>query len=134
MPKKKQPKQKQPYSYRGPVSKSTDEQLAEEASLNRDFVMARAAAAIAELDAAKSSLIEMLGFFVSPDEDPKNKGRAELYDNALEHASCAVRALESVEVLDGYDPEEAEPWDDEAEEDDDEDEDGEDDDEGDDDE
>lgn len=86
----------------------------------RDFVMARLAAAAVSARGAADALDEALAIFVNPDEDDKLKERKELLATALEGLGCATRAAESAEeIIDQVDPEEREPWDDEDEEDDD---------------
>lgn len=101
---------------------------ADEASLDRDFVMARAAGALAELERARVALQEFVGHFVTPDKDGQGKKRKRAIEAALAHVSGALRGMElAEEVLGDVDPEESEPWDDED--DDDEDDEEEDDDE-----
>lgn len=89
----------------------------EEMSINRDFVMARLAAALSELDRAKSSVLATIDAFVNPDDDPKGEDRADHLSEALDRASGAVRALEMADEPLDIDPEEAEPWDDEEDDD-----------------
>ena len=85
--------------------------------------MARSAAALGQLAAATAALTDAMALFVSPDEDKKGTERKELLDAALEHASSAVRALESAdEVIEEVKPLDVEPWEDDEEEDEDEDE------------
>jgi hypothetical protein len=97
----------------------------------RDFVMARLAAARAASQSAITAIDEMLNLFVNPDQDRSAKEREECLDEALEAMGCATRALESAEMvygeLDDEDLEAGEPWEesDDEEDDDEEDEDDE---------
>lgn len=90
----------------------------------RDFVMARLAAARAAAQQAVNAIDESLHFFINPDDDKKGKKRKEMIDEALEAMGVATRSLEMAEVtVDEIDPLEEEPWEegDEDEEDDEED-------------
>jgi hypothetical protein len=99
-----------------------DEELsADEASASRDYTMARLAAARAYLAGAANDLDEVLDHFVTPDQDPKGKKRAEIIgriDCGLELAARAVQAAS--QSWEDCDPEEGEPQDEPDEEDEDE--------------
>lgn len=97
--------------------KSEPEPLDEdEATVSRDFIIARIGIAISEMDQARAALTDALAMFVSTDDDKTGKERAELVDAAIEHASNATRALElAQDNLDEYDPSEGEPWESEDE-------------------
>lgn len=97
----------------------------------RDFVMARLAAARAAAQQAVNAIDESLHFFINPDDDKKGKKRKEMVDEALEAMGVATRSLEMAEItIDEIDPLEEEPWEEgDDEEDGDEDEDEEEDDE-----
>lgn len=83
----------------------------DEALIARDYVLARAAVALAALDSAKAEIIEMTSLFVTPDDDKKGKARREALDNAIESASIATRALEdAMENFSDADLEAPEPW------------------------
>lgn len=89
----------------------------------RDYVMARAAGVLASLDASKNAILESIGLFIGPEDDSKGKERKDLFDAALEAASCAVRGLEDIETkLPDVDMSLAEPWEDDEDEDEEEDE------------
>lgn len=96
----------------------------------RDYVMARLAAARSTLADALAAVDESIELFTNPDEDKSGKKRTDALDAALEAAGAASRALEAAdEVMPEVDFKEREPWDDENEDDDSEDEDTEEDDE-----
>lgn len=83
----------------------------------RDFVMARLAAARNSLQAAIDAIDEAVGLYVNPDDDAKGKERAELVDTAVDAVGVASRCLEAAEeMVDEVDPQECEPWEDEDEE------------------
>lgn len=93
------------------VEDDEDDDDEEDRAAARDYVMARAAGALASIETAKTSLIEMLSLFVNPDDDSKGKERRELADAALEAASCAVRGIEDLnETLPEADMKMGEPW------------------------
>lgn len=85
----------------------------------RDYVMARLAAARSAAQSTVEAIDEALAMFVDPEEDSRGKERTELVDAAIEAAGCASRALEdAAEILPDVDFEEGEPWEDEEDEDD----------------
>lgn len=78
---------------------------------DRDYVMARLAAARSCAQEAIEAIDEAVALFVSPDEDKKGKERDELIDSALEATGRASRALEfAVDAYGDVDPSEPEPW------------------------
>ena len=78
---------------------------------DRDFVMARLAAARAALQLALDGVDEALAMFLDPDEDRAGKERADLISGALECAGTGSRALECAdEAMADIDPTEGEPW------------------------
>lgn len=90
----------------------------------RDYVMARLLAARKEAQAAIEAIDDAVTNFVEPEEDDDLAERTELVDAAIEHAGALSRALESAqEILPQVDPEECEPWDEDADADDDDDDD-----------
>lgn len=102
-----------------PRKKDTDRDRAEareDAAFDRDYLMARVAAALVSADAAKMTCTEILATFVNPDDDKKGKTRKQLIDDALEAAGAAQRALEDAEAaFDEADSEAfalGEPWED----------------------
>lgn len=83
----------------------------------RDYVMARLAAARTAAQSSIEAIDEALALFVDPEEDARGRQRKELIDAALEAAGCVARALEDAEnVLPDVDYEECEPWDSDEEE------------------
>ncbi|MCC7024640.1 MAG: hypothetical protein IT338_17565 [Thermomicrobiales bacterium] len=110
-------------------SESKAEAAAAQATLARDFVMARCAAARASLQAALESIDQVLLAFVAPDTDPKGKDRTQALedaDAALGDAASSIHAAMS--EFGEIDPAEGEPEADDDDDDDDEDEDEDDDD------
>lgn len=97
----------------------------------RDYVMARLAAARVAAQDAVGAIDEAMGMFVHTDEDTKGTKRGELVQVVLEALGDASRAMESAEeAMEDIDPEEREPWEeDDEDEPDDDSEDGDDDDE-----
>ncbi len=88
----------------------------------RDTVMARLAAARSCAAAVVDAIDEAIALFVEPEEDDDASERLELIETALETAGMASRALEAAkEAMPGVDPEECEPWDEDADDDDDDD-------------
>lgn len=83
----------------------------------RDYFMARLAAArVAAMDIV-TAIDEATGYCVHPDEDKSGKKREELVEAALEAAGDASRALEAAEAsFEDVDPEEGEPEDEEEDE------------------
>lgn len=105
-----------------PVTTSVDVEVTD-----RDYVMARLAAARASAQAALESIDEMLGLFVEPEEDPKGKQRDQIFEAASDALGAASRSLEAAQLVwdesDDIDPAEGEDYDDaEGDEDDEEDE------------
>lgn len=90
---------------------------------NRDFFLARCAAARSSAAAMIDAIDEMVALCMDGDEDLKLRERKEALGEALELAGATSRALECAEeMIDRVDPKEIEPWDtEEAEEDDEED-------------
>lgn len=87
----------------------------------RDYVMARLAAARVGTADALAAIDEALEMYTHPDEDRGGKKRKASIGVALEALGDASRAVESAEeVAPDVDPAEGEPWDDEEEPDDDE--------------
>jgi hypothetical protein len=101
-----------------PVEEATEEQE-EEALAARDFVMARLLAARAAAADAIAAIDEAALLFVDTGDDATGKKRKQLVDEALESAGILCRALESAEdgVLEGYDTEAGEPWEEEEDDD-----------------
>lgn len=82
----------------------------------RDYVMARLAAARSALTDALTAVDESIELFVNPDEDKSGKDRRDAIETALDAAGAASRALEAAdEVAPQVDWKEGEPWDDEDE-------------------
>lgn len=80
---------------------------------NRDFVMARVAAARLSSQAAQDAMDELIGLFLTPEDDPKGKKRKEALGAALEQLGYATRAMESAEdALPHVDNDEGEPGED----------------------
>lgn len=74
---------------------------------NRDFIMARLAAAQRQLSAAQETAGDCLDLFLAPEEDLKGEERSEYLDNAIELAGEASRALEAAQTaLEGLSSEE----------------------------
>lgn len=91
-------------------SESKAEAAAAQATLARDFVMARCAAARASLQAALEGIDQVLLAFVVPDTDPKGKERTQALedvDAALGDAATAIHA--AMAEFGEIDPEEGEP-------------------------
>lgn len=86
----------------------------------RDYVMARLAAARAASQQAVTAIDESLHFFVIPEDDKSGKKRREMIDEALEAMGVATRSLEAAEeILPEVDMTEGEPWDDDEDDEDD---------------
>jgi len=86
----------------------------EQALATRDYVMARAAAAIAALDGAKQNVLDAVTLFITPSDDRKGRERKECLDSAIESASIATRALEdAMDKFDDANLEAVEPWEEE---------------------
>ena len=80
----------------------------------RDFVMARIAAARALMRAADEALDGFITLCLDPDEDDTGEDRASLLEDALNQIGSATRALESAEqAMPQMDTEEIEPWEEE---------------------
>lgn len=95
---------------------------------DRDFVMARVAAARAALSDAITMLDEFQSLCINPDNDKRGKQRKEYLDDALEAVGLGTRSLELAhENVTEMDFAEGEPGDVEEDEDDDDEEDDEDD-------
>lgn len=79
----------------------------------RDFVMARLAAARVLAQSALEAIDEATLLCVHPEDDAKGRKRSDALGGALELVGAATRALEAAEqVLPDIDNEEGEPWDD----------------------
>lgn len=77
----------------------------------RDFVMARLAAARSSLQAALDAIDESVALFVDPEDDRSGDTRKEAISEALECTGAGSRALESAEqAIEHVDPLEIEPW------------------------
>jgi len=88
----------------------SEKKAAEEATLARDFVMARCAAARAQIQAALEAIDQVLLAFVAPDADPKGKDRTQALedaDGALGDAATAIH--QAMAAFGEIDPEEGEP-------------------------
>jgi len=99
---------------RRPARQPVIQQPPNEDATVRDYVMARVAAAQTLAKDAEAALHDLMGLFLSPDDDRDGEKRAELLQEALESFGGATRALEDAEksIVD-IDPAEGEPWEDE---------------------
>jgi hypothetical protein len=80
----------------------------------RDFVLARVAAAQHLMQNASDTLNELVSLFMEPADDEDGEERSAALEAALEQIGGATRALESAEqALPSVDFEEIEPWDEE---------------------
>lgn len=104
----------------------------EEASIARDFCMARLAACRSALQSATDACDEAVAMLVDPDEDPKGTKRAELLELIDEEIGSAAARVQSAQTaFEDVDPKEAEPEPEDDEEDGDDEEEDEDDEDGD---
>jgi hypothetical protein len=93
-----------------PEDDVVDDDEIDEAAIDRDFCMARLAAARASLQAACNAVDEALVLFVNPDEDSDGTEREENLSDALEAVGAATIALQQAEaVYEEVDPELGEP-------------------------
>lgn len=98
-------------SRRRPAREPVIQQPTNDDATVRDYVMARVAAAQTLAKDAADALHDLMGLFLSPDEDRTGAKRAELLQEALESFGGATRALEDAEQsISDIDPDEAEPW------------------------
>jgi hypothetical protein len=82
----------------------------DERTAARDFVMARLAACLVNLEAAKALVQDTLGLMVTPEEDDKGKQRAqnlEAIDDAIGLAATSVQSAQG--EWEEVDPKEGEP-------------------------
>lgn len=80
------------------VVDEAEDEADEDDAIERDFVMARLAAARTSFQAAIDAIDEALALFVNPDDDDDGGEREELVDTAVEAAGAGTIALQSAET------------------------------------
>jgi hypothetical protein len=75
-----------------------DEDEDDDHAIDRDYVMARLAAARTSAQASVDAIDEALALFVNPDEDEDGGERTDLIDTAVEAIGAATISIQEAEV------------------------------------